>query len=123
MEKAYNLDLVRSLTRNNKSLIEKILGLCIEQLPASVQKMQQSNSIGDFDTLLKEIHYIRPVLGYFSLTELENECHNISLIAACRESSVAINDAIQRLEKSIDLVILEMKKDQEAALNRQPAFS
>lgn len=117
MEKTYTLELVRKLTRNNKELIRKIVALCMQQLPASVQKLRSSYQLYDFDTLVQELHFIRPVYGYFSLTSLEQECQLINILAAHREHSAELSAALDRLEEETERIITEMKKDQQPAEN------
>lgn len=122
MEKTYTLELVRKLTRNDKELISKIVALCIRQLPDAVRKLRTSYQQHDYDSLVQEIHFIRPVYGYFSLTALEQECLLINILAAHREPSAELSNALDRLEEETEKIIAEMKKDQQpAGICCQPA--
>ncbi len=88
-----NLDFLRKQTRNNKEIIQEMIGLFCQQNPVDVAELGEAVEAGDFHSIYKKAHALRNSIGFFglddsvgkALLDMENAAREEKNIAAIRE--------------------------------------
>jgi HPt (histidine-containing phosphotransfer) domain-containing protein len=110
-EKSYNLNMIEVLCRGDKEKIKKMICLFVEQMPSSIEQLKIAESGMNYLEITKIAHRIKPILAYYSLTEIEKNITILEQATATVASTVDLKTIIHDLSKSVSNVIEELKKD------------
>jgi CheY-like chemotaxis protein/HPt (histidine-containing phosphotransfer) domain-containing protein len=103
----YSLDKLTSM--GDKNFVLRMLNLFVEQVPASVTKLEDAYQACDFESVKYIAHRIRPALLNMGITA-EKETSEIERLAEAGTKSAALEQLIEKLESTTIEVVAEVRK-------------
>ena len=79
-EKLFDLGYIQQMCRGNREVIHKIIALFIQMIPGSMEMIKLGLQTGDFDTVKKTFHRIKPVLLNYSILNAKETLHAIEIL-------------------------------------------
>ena len=110
-EKLYDLEQVNYMCHGNNDAVRKMTHIFISQIPPAVTKIGLALTTGDFETIHKTAHRIKPVLRYYGISRVENEVRALEQLSTCEVDHEEIRMKIDRLEEVVNLVVSSFKKE------------
>ncbi len=106
-----DLDYLRKLSRGDTKFVEDIIALFLKNTPLAIKNMKNYYQQENWDDLMMEAHKIRPSFNFLGLKELEDAAKNIENSASQKINLDQVGDAIMKIEKTIDLVFVELNNE------------
>ena len=106
-----NLDYLRKLSRGDDKFIEEILVLFLKNTPLALKNMKNYYQQENWEDLMMEAHKIRPSFNFLGLKDLEDAAKKIENCASQKINLDQIGEAINKIEKTIDLVYVELSNE------------
>ncbi len=98
----YDLSKIHELSRGDLAFVNKMIGIFIDQTPVSVKLIRQAFEIGDFESISKIVHRIKPSIenmGIVSLSSILRELESES------KKEEVTGQKLKRLVNELDEVL------------------
>ena len=110
-KKLYNLEKLNAFSRGDNSFIRKMARLFIDQTPVSLQKIRESLSSGDYETIKTIAHRIRPSIENMGILSVVDDIRTIEQLAANDPASELLPDLIQKINEILEKAIAQLVTD------------
>jgi response regulator RpfG family c-di-GMP phosphodiesterase len=107
--KLYDLSKLESISRGDYTFIKKVLGIFIEHTPSAIQEIKVTASSGDFETMGKIAHRIKPSLDNLGIKTMFQVIRDIENYDGSMGDVSALSDKILQLEETVLAVIDHIK--------------
>jgi PAS domain S-box-containing protein len=107
--KLYDLSKLESISRGDYTFIKKVLGIFIEHTPSAIQEIKLTASRGDFETMGKIAHRIKPSLDNLGIKTMFQVIRDIENYDGAMGDVNALGDKILQLEETVLAVIDHIK--------------
>ena len=107
--KLYDLSKLESISRGDYTFIKKVLGIFIEHTPSAIQEIKLTASSGDFETMGKVAHRIKPSLDNLGIKTMFQVIRDIENYDGSMGDVSALSDKILQLEETVLAVIDHIK--------------
>jgi CheY-like chemotaxis protein len=101
----YDLSKLTEIARGNKPFIDKMIKLFIEQIPVSVEEIQNAYLDKNFDTIKRVAHRIKPSIDNMGISSLKTEVREIETLAVENQNSPKLIQLIQQLDSTLKDVV------------------
>ncbi|MGF2411361.1 MAG: Hpt domain-containing protein, partial [Ferruginibacter sp.] len=102
---------LNEIARGNKVFIDKMVNLFIEQIPASVEEMQDAYLNKNFDTVKRVAHRIKPSIDNMGINSLKTEVREIEVLALENQNSPKLIQLIQQLDSTLKKVVHALQSE------------
>jgi len=101
----YDLTKLEDIAKGNQAFIDKMLRLFIDQVPDSVAEIKTAYQAGDYQTIKKVAHRIKPTIDIMEIVSLKNDIRDMEKNAEIYQSSEQLENLISHLDDVIDEVV------------------
>ncbi len=110
-KKLYNLEYLSQFNRGNADFIRKMINGFVELARFTVEQIEAAFATGDFDTIKKLAHRIKPNIDMFGIEELKQEIRSIESIAGKSGSDSELEGLISKLHHVINIVVKQLEEE------------
>jgi PAS domain S-box-containing protein len=108
----YDLSMLYEIGQGDKVFVKKMLSLFSEQIPLSLTTIKEAYLVKDFSEIKTVAHRIKPSIDNMGIVSLKNEIRQIEKLALENKESEELDNLIQYLCKTLDIVIEEIQKNE-----------
>ena len=105
----YDLGKLESISRGDYNFIKKVLGIFVDQTPSAIQEIKLTGSTGDYETMGKIAHRIKPSLDNLGIKSMFQIIRDIEKYEETRGDQKVLRDQILALEETVMKVIEDIK--------------
>jgi two-component system, sensor histidine kinase len=105
----YDLGKLESISRGDYTFIKKVLGIFVDQTPSAIQEIKLTGSTGDYETMGKIAHRIKPSLDNLGIKTMFQVIRDIEKYEETGGEKSELRDKIILLEETVMKVIEELK--------------
>jgi HPt (histidine-containing phosphotransfer) domain-containing protein len=109
--KLYDLQMIDKMCRGDQTKIAKMVAVFIGQTTDAIQEIMVAYSEKDFEKIEKLAHKIKPTLGYFGASVLEQEFITLESLIINKSEQSEIELKIELVNNLALTVVNEMKND------------
>ncbi len=110
-QQLYDLSKLLSLSRNDKSFVQKMVQMFIEQTTLSIQQMKEAYANKDLDTIYNIAHKIKPSIDAMGIEVLREDIRDIEKTAFEKNDSEEFEKKLLFLFFILDKAIDQLKED------------
>lgn len=110
-EKFYNLELLYSITKNQKSAIVKMLQVFIDKSNVELLQMAEYSEQGDWENVAGIAHKMKPSLAYLSMKQVEEIIQQIYHSAKNREQTEKIPKLVANATSILEFIIQQLQEE------------
>jgi PAS domain S-box-containing protein len=108
-DQLYDLNLLTNIARGDASFVTKALKLFVEEVPVSLEKMEQASLERDWETLAAAAHHIRPSFINFGILSIKEELETLEYLAAKPREPIEVWHVMVKIKSVIDQLIREFQ--------------
>lgn len=105
-----NLSYINEITMGDKSMIEELILLFIEQVDEFKANFKQFMEEKDWDRLGKEAHKSKSSVATFGMSELATSMKELQLLTQKEEKTEEYPNYIAQFEEQCDAAVIELKE-------------
>ena len=105
----YDLGKLESISRGDYTFIKKVLGIFVEHTPGAIEEIKLTASSGDYETMGKIAHRIKPSLDNLGIKTMFQVIRDIENYEVTKGDVSALLDQILQLEETVLAVIDHIK--------------
>lgn len=110
-EKLYDICMIDRLCRGNQEQVKKMVAVFIKEIPHAIDEIKTAYSNGDFVTVKKTTHRIKPTLSYYAIIKIEKDIRSIEALAKQGQAAPELELKIVRVQHVLDAVVERLKTD------------
>lgn len=107
--KPYDLTEIKAMCDDNTSFLERLVAVFVETLQTELNNVKQSAAAGDWETVGKAAHKIKPSLIHFSITSLKEPVAGLEHYQ--NTDTAQLNAWVAKLEEVINDVLVNLKQE------------
>ncbi len=111
IEKPYDLSMIEKMCRGNQAQVAKMVNVFVGQATQSLEEMNAAFQQGDYDTVKKTAHRMKPTVTYYGIANMQNDIQQIEQLAAEGNPQNQLEDRIQQLTQDLKIIVDSMKKE------------
>lgn len=104
----YNLNTLKTLTRNDQELIKAMIRAFINQVPVSSQALNTALANKNFKDIYSAAHSIKPNIDTLEITSLKTIIRQIELLATEEKDFLELDFLIAQLLLTLDKVVAQL---------------
>ncbi|RYF71211.1 MAG: response regulator, partial [Cytophagaceae bacterium] len=105
----YDLTALRRMASGDETFITKMTSLFIDYGPASVREIKEAFALGDYETIKKIAHRIKPSVDNLGIISLRDDIRTIEKQAGNSLTSAQLNQLIAKLDTVITIVVTDLQ--------------
>lgn len=109
-EPVYDLSKLESISRGDQSFMKKVLGIFVDQTPSAVEEIKFTASSGDYETMGKIAHRIKPSLDNLGIKSMYQIIRDIEKYEENGTDPQGLKLQIEQLETTVNTVVEDIKK-------------
>ena len=106
----FDLTLLQDISKGNEAFVDKMVGMFMEQCPATVKEIRQAYSAADFPQLRKLAHRLKPSIDNMGISAMKKGIRDIEKLATQNEQTQELEELINSLDNVIQSVTIELAK-------------
>ncbi|MDX5346508.1 MAG: Hpt domain-containing protein [Hymenobacteraceae bacterium] len=107
-DKLYDLTLLEKMSRGNQQFMLRMLILFMETVPPSVQQMQESFRLAEWQELSKQAHKLKSTLDTMGIASLKEPIRKIENDAKNMDNPVHLQAELQQLDQVVKKVLTQI---------------
>ncbi len=107
----YNLDKINEMADGDLDFINSVISVFLEEVPQDLEDLETAISRGDYDSVYKLAHKIKPNVDLLGMEQSRATALEIETLGKSAVNSAEIEKKFPALKKDIHQVISELKKD------------
>jgi len=107
--KPYDLTEIKEMCDGNMSFLERLLAVFVETLNTELVNIKQGAAAGDWETVGKAAHKIKPSLIHFHITSLKDVIFGLEHYET--STAAQLEPLVEQLEKVINDVLANLKAE------------
>jgi HPt (histidine-containing phosphotransfer) domain-containing protein len=107
----YKLDKLIEYIGNDEEVIKNMIGIFLTTTPDLLSQVLAGLQSENYDEIAKNVHKLKPTLDIFGIDSLHDPIRSIENYAKQKKNIQKIAELIALLEKTLEKVIFELKKD------------
>jgi CheY-like chemotaxis protein/HPt (histidine-containing phosphotransfer) domain-containing protein len=111
MDPIYDLSKLESISRGDNGFMKKVLGIFVDQTPTAVEEIKFTAASGDFATMGKIAHRIKPSLDNLGIKSMYQIIRDIEKYEENGNDIPGLKEQIQQLEATVNAVVEDIKKN------------
>jgi len=104
-------DMLRQLTFNNEAAMQGMVNMFLKDTPLELEKIRVNFDAGDYSTVARITHAIKPKFTYMGAPEISTLCKEIEILATNNPEAETLGVEIGDLEKKCNNLLEELKKE------------
>ncbi len=110
-DKFYNLTLLNSITKNQKSAVIKMLTVFIDKSTTELQQLEDYTLKADWEKVAAIAHKMKPSLAYLSMKQVEEIIQQIYYLAKNEEQTERIPKLMKNAKDLLLYIIQQLKEE------------
>jgi HPt (histidine-containing phosphotransfer) domain-containing protein len=107
----YKLDKLIEYIGTDEEVIKNMIGIFLTTTPDLLSQVLAGLQSENYDEIAKNVHKLKPTLDIFGIDSLHDPIRSIENYAKQKKNIQKIAELIALLEKTLEKVIFELKKD------------
>lgn len=108
----YDLSQLTDITKGNTALLQRMLRVFSEQVPATIKELQREYAAKNLQAVSGLAHSIKPNIDSMGIHSLKDVIRQIESLAAANKPAAELNGLITVLAATIDIVILQLQENE-----------
>jgi CheY-like chemotaxis protein len=108
----YNLNVLRNSSRGSDGFVLKMVGVFVEQIIATIEKIDAAFESNNFSEISRLIHKIRPSVDNMGILSIQSEMKTLEIIAKETQNKGQITAIYKLVKETLQLVISQLQKDE-----------
>jgi CheY-like chemotaxis protein len=111
-QKLYNLEKLMELARNDKSYVQKMIGIFTEQTTISIEQIKTAYDNKNLEALYQVAHKIKPSLDSMGIIALRENIREVEMSAKEGNDSHILASKIEFLLSTLNEALVQLKEEQ-----------
>ncbi|MCG8310269.1 MAG: PAS domain S-box protein, partial [Cytophagales bacterium] len=110
-EKLYDLSKLVDVSRSGNDFVKKMIDVFLSNTPSAVKRIKEAFDAGDFKTVKKTAHRIKPSVIHLRIDSIVDDIRFIECFSTENQDIAKLSDAIGKVDHTIELVVDKLKKE------------
>lgn len=110
-DKGYDLSMLHEMSRGNDDFVRKMIMLFLTSTPPALDQILQAYSQGDFQTVSKTAHRIKPSIDNMGILVIKDEIRLIEKLAVENPESPELVQSISKVKEVLNQVVTLLNKE------------
>lgn len=111
IEAAYDLGLVRNITKGNQQSFDKMIRVFIEKSDEEMTVLKKTLEEKNWEAMSNTAHKMKPALAYMGMKLLEQEVNNLYHLCKNEQDETLIRKIIMLMDEKLQMVCERLKKE------------
>ncbi|MGN6492476.1 MAG: Hpt domain-containing response regulator [Agriterribacter sp.] len=108
----YDLTLLKEITKGNHSLLQRMLRVFCDQVPAVIQELKAAYTAKSFKQVSELAHSIKANIDSLGISSLKETIRQIESTAATGAPGAELGGLIAKLEATTDVVVMQLQSNE-----------
>lgn len=108
----YDLTLLKDITKGNQVLLQRMLRVFCEQVPAIIQEVKSAHAAKNFKQVSELAHSIKANIDSLGISSLKETIRQIESTAGTGAPGAELGGLIAKLEATTDMVVMQLQLDE-----------
>ena len=110
-EQLYDLSKLRATSRGNEAFVQRMIRLFLEQIPDSLNQLNEAYRKGDLDKVRSISHQIKPTIDALSIHQLKAEVRLLEKYAEEGTRLEELGILMEKINQIMQMVVVEIRKE------------